>query len=135
MSPSPVDILTESGTHDSVDDGGGDDSSEALEHQALEPASEAFVKNHTRRVIRHHVAFCPIRRLRWWLVFAAGGLFVGQVAAVVIIKLGMTAAQVELQKTVETTVEKMLKEKKILGTETPVQAPVLVTTTNKGGPS
>lgn len=83
-------------------------------------------------MFRLHVRTCPMRRLRVWLVFAAGVLFAGQIAVVVIIRLGIIAAQAELNKTIKSTVEEVLKEKKIIGTEESPH-PIFATTTAKGG--
>lgn len=114
MSPNPIEELVRTGEHENLDDD-ADASSETLEHQALEPATEAFVKNHGRKIMRRHIIACPVRRLRWWFIFLAGGLLVGQAAAVIIVRLSIAAGRAEVRETVRQTVEQVLREKKIIG--------------------
>lgn len=89
-----------------------------LERQANQPASEAFVIGR----IRHHDTYCWAKRLRLWLYFVAGGLLVGQVAAVYIVRASLATyrAETELLKAqvreqIRETVDQVLREKKILG--------------------
>jgi hypothetical protein len=112
MPPIPIDLLS-----DRLDRGDEGPTSVELSRKANEPATEAYVDGKLAR----HSAGCWTQRLRWWLAFCAGGVFVGQVAAVWIVHSSIGAARAEVQKIVRDTVDQVLKEKKLLGLEAQAQ--------------
>jgi hypothetical protein len=125
MTPSPTNILTDTGDQEAVDDAGP--STAQLEQEAKTPASEAYVKRH----LRHHVNTCVVKRLRWWLVFTLGFMAAGQLAAVWIVRASLIAARAEAREMIRETVDQLLREHKILGEAPAPVGSVLVAT--KGG--
>lgn len=108
MTPGPIDILSDSGTQDSVPE---DLSAEHLQKLAEAPASELSVM----LGIRHHATNCWAKKLRVWLVFVAGVLFAGQIAVGVIVKVSLAAARAEIHEAIRQGVEQVLRERKIIG--------------------
>jgi hypothetical protein len=125
MTPSPIGILTETGDQEIVD---GGMTTEQLEAEANNPASIAFVK----RLLRWHATTCPMKKLRIWLVFGLGFMVAGQAAAVWIVQASLAAARAEVKEIVRTTVDQVLRERKIVG-EAPAALPSVALVNTVGG--
>jgi hypothetical protein len=102
MTPSPIDLLRETGESDALDNG---PTSEQLEAEANNPASEAFVK----RKVRAHADTCWVKKLRLWLAFGMGAVFAAQVG-------GYFMIRASLREAVRGAVLEVLREHKVIAT-------------------
>ena len=102
MTPSPINLLTGTSEHDSVDDL----DSEALKKLAETPASELSVR------MSHHNCWAKrwIRSFRVWLAVGFGLALAVQVFGVVIVSLWLDKLNGNTAKIVRDTVAEVLKE-------------------------
>jgi hypothetical protein len=109
MTPSPMSLLSDTGEQETVEE----ISSDTLKKLAETPASELSV----RLFHRNCWAKRWIRRFRMWMMFVFGAAMVVQVGGAIAVNLALRNLDARTAETVRATVEKVLRDHKIVAQE------------------